>query len=158
VVAEKYGLPGLTKLPQEILQIIRNYSASAHFWRYVSGLDLAARLAETPDPDPEEERLEVPLREVVRWERGTSKPEVSKGPLPVIRLTIDSRGIRGVESLTEEQARYRHERYDDRLFVVQGTSDAQLEGITALFQVSPSKLCSAERGPLCRSTMKPHAN
>jgi len=147
VVAGKYGLPGLTKLPQEILQIIRNYSASAHFWRYVSGLDLAARLAETPEPDPEEEYLVVPLREVVRWERGTSNPEVSKEPLPVIRLTIDSRGIRRVESLTEEQARYRHERYDDRLFVVQGTSDAQLEGITALFQVSHQSFALPREAP-----------
>src|SRR5690606_11493082 len=87
VVAEKCHLSGLVTLPQEILQLVRKYSASAHFWRYVSGLNLAKRLADLPEPDLNE-CYKISIKDVGNWERGMRKPLETKESLPVIRLTI----------------------------------------------------------------------
>ncbi|CAI4211120.1 unnamed protein product [Parascedosporium putredinis] len=139
VVAAKCGLAGLATLPQEILQVIRAHSASAHLWRYVAGLGLAAQLEEAAAASsrPDAGLYEISIRDVASWERGMDRPvETRSGstPLPVLRIVVDAQGIQTVETLTNEDARYRHIRSDDRFFIVTETADQYLDGVTALFQ------------------------
>ena len=129
-VANEYGLSQLLGMPPEIRQIIRSHSEPALFWRLTAALDLAAQLHATPTSD----LTSVPLRDVSGWERGCL-PSLSKDshPLQIIRITIDSRGIKKLERLPAGEPRYSNRRFDTMAFVImdQGCFD----GVIALFKV-----------------------
>lgn len=109
----------LRRLPTEIAEIIRDHS-SEHglFWRYSSARSLADELSQTVPTTVES----LPLCELLSWERG-GLPVLTTASdcLPVVRLTIDSRGIKRAESLPKGTAED-HYRSDKMLFVVQDRS------------------------------------
>lgn len=127
--AEKLAIP-LRLLPTEITEIIHGYSSENDlFWRYSSARNLADELSYTVPTTVEF----LPLCDLLSWERG-GLPVLTTASdcLPVVRLTIDSRGIKGAESLPKDTAED-HYRSDNMRFVVQDRS--QLQGILAAFKV-----------------------
>lgn len=132
-VAEKYGLPQMSRVPQDIVCKVRDYSRSALFWRFTAALDLAARLHAMPTSIA----VSIPLCEVTGWERGglvTQSKDSDR--LPVIRLTIDSRGIRTVERLPAGQPEHTRGRFDNMVFVIK--DESCFANIIARFQVRKS--------------------
>lgn len=127
--AEKLAIP-LRLLPTEVTEIIRGYSSEHDlFWRYSSARSLADELSYTVTTTVEF----VPLCELLSWERG-GLPVLTTASdcMPVVRLTIDSRGVKRAESLPKDTAEDHH-RSDNMRFVVQDRS--QLQGILATFKV-----------------------
>ncbi|KID82755.1 hypothetical protein MGU_09924 [Metarhizium guizhouense ARSEF 977] len=121
---EDLGISRLRCLPREVLHIVYVYSATSLFWRYNSASELARRLPILPS-----ERRSVPLCAVVAWDRGgqlTTSNAINH--LPVLRLTIDSWGIKKVERLPEYPA-FQGWRTENLLFVV--LQERDIEGVIA---------------------------
>ncbi|KAH0593015.1 hypothetical protein MHUMG1_09262 [Metarhizium humberi] len=121
---EDLGISRLRLLPREVLHIVYVYSATSLFWRYNSASELARQL-----PILSSERRSVPLCAVVSWDRGgqlTTSNAINH--LPVLRLTIDSWGIKKVERLPEYPA-FQGWRTENLLFAV--LQDRDIEGVTA---------------------------
>jgi len=94
-------LPLLINLPLEILDKIRDFSPDAILWRHVAVLRLIEQISGTKT-----EALTVPINQISSWERGIhpvqiinrpSNEDQISDPLKIIRLTLDSRGIRKLE-------------------------------------------------------------
>ncbi|KAF7529912.1 hypothetical protein G7054_g9728 [Neopestalotiopsis clavispora] len=99
--AEACGLPGLKKLPPELIQMIANLSKSAALLHGIAAILLGRELR---DPSYLQRPLRiVPLRYVVSWLRG-QEPRLSQTIITssLMRLTYDSRGIRKIETLPEK--------------------------------------------------------
>ncbi|SPO07084.1 uncharacterized protein DNG_09778 [Cephalotrichum gorgonifer] len=104
-VAAKCGLPELSRMPPEIIHMVRGYSESALFWRLVAALDLAVQFKTGPPGSLHS----VALFQVAGWKRGCGSPPTSSDDLDghrVIRLTIDSRGIKEIERLPASEPHY----------------------------------------------------
>ena len=94
---EKYRIPQLKNIPVEILYIIRQLSADALLWRYISVLDLAEQLSAAQI----EGLVELPLSRIAFWERGSKPFLKASDPLPgICRLSIDLKGVKRVERLS----------------------------------------------------------
>lgn len=116
LVAGGLGMHQLARLPVEIVQTIRCYSASSLLWRYLCLEHYAnenARVKHSP-------WVRMPIKEVRGWRRGGELVRMSRveseqsdatGSLnvdeegPVVRVTVDWRGIRQIERLSKE---FRH--------------------------------------------------
>lgn len=99
--AEAIGLPGLKKLPPELIQMIANLSKSAALLHGIAAILLGRELR---DPSYLQRPLRiVPLRYVLSWLRG-QEPRLSQTVITssLMRLTYDSRGIRRIETLPEK--------------------------------------------------------
>lgn len=129
-VAKRYGLPELLRMPPEIRQLVRDYSQSSLFWRLIAALDLATQF----DAIPLSNFSSIPLRQVAEWERGCV-PIQSEAldHLPIVRLTIDSRGIRKLERQPAGEPRYSSRRFDNMVFVIE--DEGCFDGVVALFKV-----------------------
>lgn len=133
-ISVKIDLPDLSKFPPELVRMIKKYSETAPFWSYTAAVDLADRFISTPSTT----LLSVPMSDVVSWQRGGT-PDISKGgsataSLPIIRLSIDSHGLRSVERFSEDQQpTFYPSRSSSMCFVVKHCS--YFTGISALFQV-----------------------
>jgi hypothetical protein len=128
-VFEALNISSMRTLPAEILSMIRDYSAASMIWRFqtVSGLIERFPIATT------DHLLSLPLQTVSAWKRGGQVMTAeSADMLPVMRLTIDSWGIREIERLVESPE-FRRRRTDGLAFVV--LSHQSLEGINAYFKV-----------------------
>lgn len=134
-VARGFGVAGFVgRLPAEIEWMIYGYSESAAFWRLAAALDLAAEFNETKSTG---KVISHPLGRVASWERGGGpvlSPE--KDHLPVIRLTIDSFGIRSIERLPDEEAPYSNARFNNLAFVFVHKADLLPGPVTVTVKVS----------------------
>ncbi len=128
-VCMAYGIPELVSLPSEIVQMVRGYSASSLLWRWSSALDLASRLSVVA---LEEKLVSIPLCNVLAWERGQPPPPATRPVQPIIRLTIDSYGIKKIERLSENP-RYNGQRCDDVAFVL--LEEFRLKDVVIHFKV-----------------------
>lgn len=129
-VAQKYDLLKLSRMPLEIRGMVRDYSGSALFWRLVAALDLAAQFEALPTKDFDY----IPLCNVAGWERGRLPTQSTDlHHLPIIRLTIDSQGIRKLERLSASELRYSSRRFDNMVFVVK--DEGCFKGVMMLFKV-----------------------
>jgi hypothetical protein len=128
-VFEALNISRMKMLPTEILNMIRDYSDTSMIWRIrtVSGLVERFSVATT------RQFLSFPLQTVSAWQRG-GQPVIADTTdmLPIMRLTIDSRGLREIERL-KESPKFKTRRTEDCVFVV--LSRDSLEGINAQFQV-----------------------
>ena len=115
-VAIRYGLPALVgSLPLEIVRSIHALPPSETFWRLPSAQDLAARF----DADDPGNVDSIELSYMEAWERGgTIDLEADLGSRPIIRMTIDTHGLRRIERLpgrgilrSQGQVRHRGLRY-----------------------------------------------
>lgn len=95
-VAEICGIPELSKLPPELLDMIRHFSRHELLWRSIVVIRLAAQLSTRSAP-----LMKVPLDAVSSWERGGKLIRNSSSYPPWVRLTIDPDGISKVERLSE---------------------------------------------------------
>lgn len=127
MVAEKYCMPRLSRIPIEIVALIRKHSTTSLFWRLASALQLADDLSKVAAND----LVSMPFCKIGRWERG-SPPVTSSHQLPFVSLTIDSRGIRQVQRF-RDKVQYSQERYDHLVFVVQDA--ASFVDVVARFKV-----------------------
>lgn len=124
------GISRMRLLPLEVLQTVYEHSATSLFWRYTAASGLTQRLPAALS----DQLLSIPLCTVSAWNRG-GQPVTAETAhqLPVIRLTIDSWGIKKVERLPENP-RFKTWRTDTFVFVI--LDQSHLEGVTAHFKVN----------------------
>lgn len=126
----KDDLPELLGMPPEIKQMVQGYSQSSLFWRLTAALDLAMRFNAMPPSN----FSSVPVRQVAEWERGCVPTQSQAlGHVPVVRLTIDSRGIRKLERLPAGEPQYSSRRSNNLIFIIE--DEGCFDGVTALFKV-----------------------
>jgi hypothetical protein len=96
---EYWNVPGL---PPEILILIRQFSADSLLWRYASVVTLVRHFASTTAP---QDMSCIRLSRVAFWERGKEPvvAEETRKP-PLIRVVIDSQGLKFVEVMNEPPA------------------------------------------------------
>ena len=95
-VAEICGIPQLSKLPPELVDMIRQFSPHELLWRSILVIRLANQLSMSSEP-----LLRLPLDAILSWERGGKLIRTSLSYPPWVRLTIDPHGISKVERLSE---------------------------------------------------------
>lgn len=147
-ISQFCGVPLLHTLPQELLEIIRSHSQHSLLWRCIPVLRLAAHIsATTPEP-----LLPLPLRDLHYWERNGMLQRVtaSHSPLPTLRLTVDSGGIRKVERLLD-RPQYAGECTSRSAFIVVHEDSAS--GVVAQLKVRSLAACfrCPRRQPCCLS-------
>ncbi|KAH7002360.1 hypothetical protein EDB80DRAFT_615582, partial [Ilyonectria destructans] len=121
-------------LPPEILKMIYEYSATSIIWRFNTASEVIQRLT-IPSSD---HLLSIPLRKVSAWKRG-GQPWTTETAynLPVVRLTIDSHGIREVKRLPGNPL-FRRWRTDSLVFVI--LNYELLDGAIAYFKFGSLRL------------------
>lgn len=136
-VLDNLGLSGIKRLPLEVLDMIREFSADSVFWRYNTVLDFSRGLSSLPSTP----RQVMPLDRVRAWQRGELPITEKEGDphLPVMRLTIDVKGIRKIERLSEHP-RFKPGRTDHLAFIV--LDEDSIIGIRAMFKVGHSYFTS----------------
>lgn len=119
--AERCGLWKLKTLPVELLIDIEEFSRPHFFWRCVASVDLATQLS-AGISQPLQSFL---LNSVISWDRGNAPVVAAEGmddPIaPIIRLTVDSGGLRKLERLAERPP-YKQRRFDESVFIVENQS------------------------------------
>lgn len=132
-VAKKLGLPFLEMFPVEIACIVCEYSEAAPFWRLASALDLAGEFSAT---EVAGNTTSHALRRVASWERGR-EPVLCREQrrLPIIRLTIDTFGIKRIERLPDDEPPYSRTRFDELAFVIEHQADIGPGRVAVLFKV-----------------------
>lgn len=113
--AEAYGIRLLKLLPAELIQMIQEYSDSATFWRYIHALSIARELSRLQS-DAAPPVTSIPLCNILSWTRGDCAAVLSSDCPPVVRLTLDHRGIRMIERLSKSS--YHPKRSDKEAFVI----------------------------------------
>ncbi|KAM4066686.1 hypothetical protein HRG_000747 [Hirsutella rhossiliensis] len=97
--AAAWNLPQLPRLPPELVGMIHRQSHQSPLWRHSSASELACALSEAYDHEP----LTVPFNRIEHWRRG-ELPKTAEAPRGgtnegLVRLTIDSHGLRRIERL-----------------------------------------------------------
>ncbi|KAK2692253.1 hypothetical protein QWA68_008194 [Fusarium oxysporum] len=113
--AEAYGIRLLKLLPAELIHMIQEYSDSATFWRYIHVLSIARELSRLQS-DAAPPVTSIPLCNILSWTRGDCAAVLSSNCPPVVRLTLDHRGIRKIERLSKSL--YEPRRSDREAFVI----------------------------------------
>lgn len=112
-VFDHVNISRMRLLPPEILKMIYEYSATSIIWRFNAASEVIQRLT-IPSSD---HLLSIPLHKVSAWKRsGQLRTTETAHNLQVVRLTIDSQGIREVERLPGNPP-FRRWRTDDLVFV-----------------------------------------
>ncbi|KAI1381181.1 hypothetical protein F4677DRAFT_119051 [Hypoxylon crocopeplum] len=108
----------LKSFPRELWDMIRKYSESNLFWRYICILDFVAQVSRMPC----EALTSVTFSLIDSWERG-GQPILTADPKakPVVRVTIDSFGINKVERLSSYPP-YCEVRFDHLVFIIENES------------------------------------
>ena len=116
-------------LPTEILNMIRDYSDISIIWRF----QMVSGLVERFPVATNGQLLSLLLQIVSAWKRG-SQPVIADTTdmLPIMRLTIDSWGLREIKRL-KESPKFKTRRTEGCVFVVLNRDS--LEGINAHFKV-----------------------
>ena len=130
--AEGCGIPGLRRLPPELIYMVYELSEKATFWRYVAIVSLGRELEAAPPAS-----RTLPLRSVSAWTRGAEPSQSSQQSPdhpPILRLTIDRRGLAQIERLSERPP-YRRGRSDSMAYVVLTEGEDDLENIIMHYKV-----------------------
>ncbi|KAK0748184.1 hypothetical protein B0T21DRAFT_406722 [Apiosordaria backusii] len=135
--AAAIGLPQLSQLSAELTKMIQDFSAGSLIWRLTRVMMLAM---EGPLSGKEQSCL---LSKVSAWERG-GEPVIAaddnEPALPqIIRLTMDSRGLREIERLQEKPV-YRYGRSESKAFAVFNEMDSGFARLTSGKCKSTSKI------------------
>ena len=97
LAAEVCDIPKLNSLPLELAEMIHTFSQSSTIWRYAAVLELVDTLSAADV----HELVSIPLRKISAWSRSTSPTILSNVSKPLIRLTMDSWGLKSIERLYE---------------------------------------------------------
>lgn len=95
-LATEKCVPHLQKLSAELAQLVWNYAQPNTLWRYSSVLDLVDALSTANSS----EFISMPLHEIYSWFRGGSPVARKNHGNYIVRLTIDSQGLRQIETLS----------------------------------------------------------
>lgn len=87
-IADTSDLFRLPCLPPELLEVVRRLSPNAWLWRLTSIVDLASRV---PAPAPSQQ---VAVGRIESWTRGTNATIASNNQQSILRITLDTEGIR----------------------------------------------------------------
>ncbi|CVK84746.1 uncharacterized protein FMAN_01674 [Fusarium mangiferae] len=114
--AEILGLPQLTALPSEVLQLIKAYSRGSVIWSYPAIKARAEEMAMFDERMSESDDMQYELSIVKKWHRGQDAELDEKPPQSVVfRFTLDSHGLLDIERLPNwpeyESCRYRTHKY-----------------------------------------------
>ena len=124
----RLGLSQMRTLPPEILQIIYQHSKTSPLWKYGAVTDLARSIISPPSSC-----VSLPLCEISAWTRGSVVETLHRDRSPILRLTIDSYGIKSIESLSS-YPEHRLWRTDYFVYVV--TERSNVGGVIANHHVS----------------------
>ncbi|KAL5618166.1 hypothetical protein FOVSG1_000388 [Fusarium oxysporum f. sp. vasinfectum] len=99
---EILGLPQLTTLPSEVLQLIRAYSRGSFIWTYPAIKAKAEEMARFDESISKDDGMQYNLRIVKEWHRGQDS-ELDEDPPEsgVFRFTLDSNGLLDIERLSD---------------------------------------------------------
>ncbi|POR37352.1 Uncharacterized protein TPAR_02437 [Tolypocladium paradoxum] len=143
-VADKYGMPQLATLPWELVRMIHAWSEPALFWRMAAAFDVATTInalanGTVASVPRRAMRYSTPVKDLLSWDRGYD-PVLCQDQdrPPIIRLTLDSRGIRRFERLAENPDPAATARSDQLAFVVQHQS--LLRGVNLQFKDGQCRL------------------
>jgi hypothetical protein len=130
-VAARLRMPTwISKLPLEILAIVRRFSSNALIWKYAAVLGLADHIC--TDNRLGNSRQE-PFNHIYHWERGAQVCLKDDGSmLPIIRLGIDSRGIKTLERFATDEP-LNNSKGGCSAFVIE--REESLHNVTAEFKV-----------------------
>jgi len=152
--AEILGLPQLTTLPSEVLQLIRAYSRGSFIWTYPAIKAKAEEMARFDESMSKDDGMQHNLRIVKEWHRGQDT-ELDEDPPEsgVFRFTLDSNGL--LERLSDwpeyKSCRYRTHKY---FFI----DSAEAQRTWVYFKVSPqSCIISCPVVPLTMGKQFGHA-
>ncbi|RSL66069.1 hypothetical protein CEP54_003883 [Fusarium duplospermum] len=115
VVSKKVNLPGLARLPVEILVIIQKHSSDAPLWCLARAVDLMTELSSMP------RGIEMDwfgLSDIASWTRGDEAPKLGKGHRKYTRITLDHHGIRKVEALNDHPEPLSERRSNTTKFII----------------------------------------
>ncbi|KAJ3542142.1 hypothetical protein NM208_g4253 [Fusarium decemcellulare] len=133
-VFDRLGISNMRLLPPEIVGMIRQYSATSMLWRLTTASELSRQLPAGSSGH----LLSIPLCEVSAWKRGEQPVTADAAHvLSVVRLTIDSWGIREIERLPGNPS-FRIWRADDLIFAI--LDQRLLQGINVHFKFGFSRL------------------
>ncbi|KAI1873757.1 uncharacterized protein JN550_003026 [Neoarthrinium moseri] len=114
------GVPRLRLLSPELVQMVRDHSKPATFWRYISVLSFSRELAAASSD--RSLPTSIPLQNFAAWARGREAVLLEPpGEPPVIRLTIDAHGIKEVERLPRRRS-YHPWRSDKMVYMIEEAS------------------------------------
>lgn len=119
-------LAGLRSIPEELLDIIRQFSPHSHLWRFVALLALTPRPISTLPPHT------LALASIDSWRRGDREVVCEGDKRPIIKITIDSNGIHAIERLPG-LPKVNLESSRHRVYIVE--ESASLAGVQACVQV-----------------------
>ncbi|CAK7236061.1 hypothetical protein SCUCBS95973_009477 [Sporothrix curviconia] len=130
-------LHGMQRLPTELVQMIHDMSSKSLLWRLSSVL---GRYHDTTaDTDKHTTLL---LTGIEAWERGSLCPASKTSPgapeKPVIRLTMDNRGLRTIERLAARPSSVQRRIVHNEAYSVVDASDVQ--GVTVHFRFGLARL------------------
>ncbi|KAF4416114.1 hypothetical protein FACUT_12829 [Fusarium acutatum] len=114
--AELLGLPQLTDLPSEVLQLIKAYSRGSAIWTYPAIKAKAEEMAMFDEIMSEDDDMQYKLSIVKKWHRGQDAELDENPPESVVfRFTLDSHGLLDIERLPDwpeyKGCRYRTHKY-----------------------------------------------
>lgn len=116
------SIPKLAELPYEIVEEIYQHSSSAIFWRTAAAIELGKSIKTSLEHGSTPDNFSVSVRDVFAWERGGALvAHHNQSMLPIIRVMIDSRGVKKVERLANTD-HWDLERYDQYAFVLEHES------------------------------------
>ncbi|KAI5459552.1 hypothetical protein BGZ63DRAFT_388280 [Mariannaea sp. PMI_226] len=121
--AAPLGISRLGSLPPELIRLIRDFSPSSTFWRYICAVSFAMELSTvTRAVNTLSASTITPLSVISSWSRGT-EPTFSTSPdrPSIMMLTIDRRGIKLIERLPHRPS-YQQWRSDNVAFAIQEES------------------------------------
>ncbi len=128
------GLSRLHSLPSELMELIRQLTPHALFWRALSTISLAYLVTTPPQP-----LLVLPLQDIKTWERGKSVVRISELRRPVIRLTIDSNGIWKIDRLPAPPKYRRDGTANSHAYIVE--TEESLSSVQAHLKVRACTCC-----------------
>ncbi|KAG5745992.1 hypothetical protein H9Q69_006229 [Fusarium xylarioides] len=114
--AEILGLPQLTDLPSEVLQLIKAYSPGSAIWTYPAIKAKAEEMAMFDESKSKVDDMQYRLSIVKKWHRGQDAEFDENPPKSVVfRFTLDSHGLLDIERLPDwpeyKSCRYRTHKY-----------------------------------------------
>jgi hypothetical protein len=114
--AEALGMPQLTSLPSEVLQLIRAYSRENVVWTYPAIKAKAEEMSRFDESMSRDDGMQYNLSIVKKWHRGQDAELEENPPESVVfRFTLDSHGLLDIERLPDwpeyKSCRYRTHKY-----------------------------------------------
>lgn len=132
VVSDNFELPGLTKLPAELLVMIHKYSSAAPLWCCARAVAVKLELSSMPQGT---KMKAFKLRDIGSWTRGDETPRPKQGQKSHTRITMDHHGISRVEALDDHPEPFSGNRSGVKNFIVAARERMKSLDVNIYFKV-----------------------